>query len=899
MQKVFLFTLLFLTGDIAAQTRADSVRLNKLYVGSFEKILDDISSQHRVSFVFNRTKLSKIELVERPFDQPLLSFLEPLCKNHELKFVRLPDGTIKIMGAYENPAIDALGVRDATVKTKQKNITVAGIVTDRNSGEALPFVTVRVVGAPLGTTANVDGQFTLLNVPSDTNTLIFNYVGYHPLRIFLNPDAPLMDLQVTLESETTLREMVITAEREELMKASEQISMFKMTPSKLATLPSMGERDVFRSFQLMPGISAANEHASGLYVRGGTPDQALTLYDGFTVYNVDHLFGFFSAFNSNSIKDVQLYKGVFDAKYGGRLSSVVEITGKDGNNRKFNAGGDVSLLSANLWFEKPFGDKWTTIVTARRSWKGPLYEKIFDRFSGEAAEESSPFGNRFGNAQVSSYFYDVNAKATFKPNKKDVFSLSFYNGADKLDNSIRPQLPSGFGGGGGRLNLEITDLTNWGNTGASLKWSRKWNERLYSNTLASYSNYFSTRERSAGGSFTGSDGETQDIRRGTFEDNNLNDVSAKTDWEWKFLPSQQLEFGASATQNDITYTYAQSDTASLLDRSSNGLTATAYLQHKASFFKEKLIFTPGIRTTYFSPTSKMYYEPRANISFKISDQFKLKAATGLYYQFAKRVIREDVLSGSRDFWVLTDGVRLPVASSKQYVAGFSWENKSWLFDAEAYYKTLDGLTEYSLRFTPTGPGGGGPGGGGGQVSYEENFFNGTGRARGIDLLLQKKHGRFNGWIGYTLADTRQNYPVYGESDFYASNDVTHEFKIVGLYKWRSWDFSATWIYASGKPYTAPEGGYQITLLDGTTQDFLNVSAKNSYRLPAYHRFDVAATYNFRFGNAPATLSMSLFNLYNRANVWYKEFEIINNQVIATDVNYLGITPNLTLGWKIR
>jgi ferric enterobactin receptor len=242
---------------------------------------------------------------------------------------------------------------------------------------------------------------------------------------------------------------------------------------------------------------------------------------------------------------------------------------------------------------------------------------------------------------------------------------------------------------------------------------------------------------------------------------------------------------------------------------------------------------------------------------------------------------------------------LPVASSKQYVAGFSLENTSWLFDAEAYYKTLDGLTEYSLRFTPTGLGGGGPGGGGGQVSYEENFFNGTGTARGIDLLLQKKHGRFNGWIGYTLGDTRQNYPVYGASDFYASNDVTHEFKIVGLYKWRNWDFSATWIYASGKPYTAPEGGYQITLLDGTTQDFLNVSAKNSYRLPDYHRFDVAATYNFRLGNAPTTLGLSLFNLYNRANVWYKEFEIIDNQVIATDVNYLGITPNITLGIKLR
>ncbi len=894
MQKLLLCSLLLFSGRMVAQvvpTHADSVKLDKLYYGTLDKILDEISTEHKVSFVFERANLEKISLEERPFDKPLFRFLDQVCRPNDLKYLRLPNGSIRILGAYENPDTDALTTQNKGVKVgaKQKNITIAGLITDRNSGEALPFVTVRVLGAAIGAAANVDGQFTLLHVPTDTSTLLFTYVGYEPVQLFLRPDAPLMALQVSMKSEAVLEEVVVTADKEALLEASEQVSMLKMTPSKLASLPSLGERDIFRSFQLMPGISAANEHTSGLYVRGGTPDQALTLYDGFTVYNVDHLFGFFSAFNANSIKDVQLYKGVFDAKYGGRLSSVVEITGKDGNNRRFNAGGDLSLLSANVWLEKPFGEKFTTIITARRSWQGPLYQKIFDRFSGEDETESTGgrFGNQ-GNAQVSSYFYDVNAKATWKPNKRDVFSLSFYNGADKLDNSITPQLPSGFGGGG-RLNLGITDLTNWGNTGLSLKWSSKWNERLYSNSLISYSNYFSKRDRSTSGSFE-RDGESQEIRRGTLENNNLNDFSAKTDWIWKFRPAQQLEFGASTTQNNISYTYSQSDTATLLDRSTNGLTATVYLQDKASFFKEKLSITPGIRASYFSPTGKMYYEPRANMSFKITDKIKFKAATGLYYQFAKRVIREDILSGSRDFWVLTDGERLPVASSKQYVAGLSWENKKWLFDAEAYYKTLDGLTEYSLRFTPAP---------GREVTYEENFYNGSGIARGIDLLLQKKYGKFNGWLGYTIGDTRQNFPVYGTTDFYASNDITHEFKAVGLYKLGRWDLSATWIYASGKPYTAPEGGYQITLLDGTTQDFLNVSSKNAYRLPAYHRFDVAATYNFRLGKCPATLGASLFNLYNRANVWYKEFEIIDNQVIATDVNYLGITPNLTLGVKLR
>ena len=908
MQKLLLLALLFCAATAAAQN-ADSVRLDRLYYGGIDKILDEITAEHKVKFEFDRAKLAKIRYEKRPFNQPLFKFLDAMCRQNELKYMRLTDGSIRILGENDNPETDALtkpraqrqvaatptgeGEKRSVAANWQirKNVTVSGKITDRATGEALPFVTVRVRNAAIGTTANVDGQFTLLSVPTDTSSLIFTYVGYEPVEIFLAPDAPFMALEVGMSAEATLTEVVITAEREELLRASEQVSMFKMTPAKLSTLPSLGENDIFRSFQLMPGISAANEHTSGLYVRGGTPDQALTLYDGFTVYNVDHLFGFFSAFNSNSIKDVQLYKGVFDAKYGGRLSSVVEITGKDGNNRRFNAGVDVSLLSMNVWMEQPFGDKFTTILTFRRSWQSPLYNKIFERFSGEnETENDNPFAREFG-AQVSSHFYDVNAKATWKPNAKDVYSLSFYNGADNLDNSIRPQLPAGFGGGGPRaLNIGVTDLTKWGNTGMSLKWSRRWNERLYSNTLVSYSNYFSTRDRSTAGSFTNADGEEQDIRRGTLENNNLNDFSGKTDWEWKFVPGQQLEFGFGATQNDIAYSYSQSDTAKLLDRQSEGFTITAYLQDKASFFKEKLIVTPGIRVSHFSPTGKLYYEHRANMSLKITDKIKFKAATGLYYQFAKRVIREDILSGSRDFWVLADSNQLPVASSNQYVAGVSWENKNWLFDVEAYYKTLDGISEYSLRFEPGRPGQ--------VVNYEEAFYNGTGIARGIDFLLQKKYGRFNGWLGYTLGEVRHNFPVYGESDFYASNDVTHEFKVVGLYKWRKWDFSATWIYATGKPYTAPEGGYQITLLDGTTQDFLNISAKNANRLPAYHRFDVAATYNFSIAGAPCTIGLSIFNLYNRQNVWYKEFEIIDQTVIETDVNYLGITPNLSFRLRL-
>jgi ferric enterobactin receptor len=663
--------------------------------------------------------------------------------------------------------------------------------------------------------------------------------------------------------------------------------MIKMSPLKLVTLPNLGEKDILRSLQLMPGISAANENSSGLYVRGGTPDQVLVLYDGFTVYNVEHLFGFFSAFNSNAIKDVQLFKGGFDAKYGGRLAGVAEITGKEGDQKKFNFSGDLSLMSINAFAEMPIGDKASGIIAVRRSWSSPIYDKIFEQFVSE--NETSFFG-RNGSAptqETASYFYDLNARFTYRPSDKDVLSLSIYTGEDDLDNSIMPQTSSRFSGT--TIDIETKDITNWGNTGASLKWSRRFSPKLYMNTLISYSNYFSVRDRSTSGTFVGRSGSQGAISRPMHEDNNLNDFTYKSDFEFKWNKNQQIEFGFQTTYNDIDYTYSQYDTITIIDRSTSGTIYSGYLQDKLTLFNNKLNITAGMRYNYFTGTSQSYYEPRINGILQLTNKLKLKASAGRYYQFAKRVIREDITEGSRDFWVLSDDDKLPVSSSLQYVVGASYETKDYLFDVGAYYKELSNITEYSLRINADRTG----------ISYDENFFTGSGIAKGIDFLFQKKYGKYTGWIGYTLGEVTNNIPAYGDYDFYAANDVTNELKIIQSYQYRNWYFGVTWIYATGRPYTAPEGGYQLTLLDGTFADFINVSVKNGNRLPDYHRLDLSATYSFKFGTSPATLSFSIFNVFNRTNVWYKEYEIIENEVIETPVNYLGITPNINLTFKLR
>ncbi|NME72246.1 TonB-dependent receptor [Flammeovirga aprica JL-4] len=774
-------------------------------------------------------------------------------------------------------------------------LNISGKVIDKESKEALPYVSAFVKGTANGSTSNVDGYIVLLDVPSDTSTIVFNYIGYQPKELSLMPGAQTKDLTIEMEPQVQrLEEVIVAAEREDILQVSgEHAGMIKMSPLKLKSIPNLGERDILRSFQLMPGISAANENSSGLYVRGGTPDQVLVLYDGFTVYNVEHMFGFFSAFNSNAIKDVQLYKGGFDAKYGGRTSSVLEITGKEGNQNEFNMAADLSLMSINGFVEFPIGKKASVILAGRRSWQSPLYNKIFNQYSDNSSTTqggnmpqapSGGIGSRSRSQQETiSYFYDLNGKFTYRPTDKDIIGLSIYNGEDHLDNSLSPN--------GGRMGLSssITDLTNWGNTGASLKWSRQHNDRFYGNLLVSYSNYFSDRDRSTSGSFVSGD-STIDISRGHLENNNLLDYTAKMDFGYKLTKDHHLGFGVQATHNDIQYAYQQNDSISIIDRNTEGQTYSLYLEDKITLMDRRWMLTPGLRYNYFTGTEKSYYEPRLNSTYILNDRIKLKGSTGLYYQFARRVVREDINEGSRDFWVLSDNDKLPVSSSLQFIGGASYETPMYLFDVEGFYKKLNNVTEYSLRIETNRDG----------TDYSENFFTGDGESKGIDFLVQKKHGDFTGWLGYTLAQVTNYIPEFGDYHFHAAHDVTHEFKAVFTYTWRRWDLGMNWIYASGKPYTAPQGGYQVELPNGSSESFITVSSKNGNRLPDYHRLDMSATYNFKIGQqAPASIGFSVFNVYNRSNVWYMEYEITDEEIIQTPVYYLGITPNVTLSVKLK
>ena len=494
------------------------------------------------------------------------------------------------------------------------------------------------------------------------------------------------------------------------------------------------------------------------------------------------------------------------------------------------------------------GKKLTVLVAGRRSYKGPLYTKIFDKFTSQtdnttqAAQQTQGGGGRFGGnnlqttTKANSYFYDINTKLTYKPTKKDIISWSMFNGTDNMDNSSTASF-SGFGrfqAAGIGLGTTTNDIRLWGNTGSSLRWSRNWGSKLYSNTLVSFSNYYSERDNSQKQSVTRGD-STFTTRIGRYETNDLKDYSFKTDWEYKLNGSNQIEFGGMSTYNRIKFNYTQNDTTTVLNRDDNGIISSVYVQDRFRSHNGKLELIPGMRVSNFSVTKKIYFEPRFTFNYLINSRLKLKGAAGIYNQFIKQINREDITQGNRNFWILADGNNLPVTNSKHLTLGAAYEKANYLFDVEFYQKQNSGITEYTLRFvpqfnTPGTAGPGGPGGGGNQgLAVAETFFNGTETIRGMDILIQKKFGKYTGWLSYTLAEAVRNVAAFSDKPYFSDQDVRHQFKAVGTYSVQKWDLAATWIYSTGRPYTSIIGAYNLTLLDGTTKTFTNPSDKNANR----------------------------------------------------------------------
>lgn len=768
--------------------------------------------------------------------------------------------------------------------------TISGIVISEDNQERLPFADIMIKGTNQGTSTNVDGYFSLIDVPEDTITLQIFYVGYTSLELKIESgQLDIQNLNIELQSGVQLGEVVVASKSYKVMNASEGISTIQISPAQLSLLPNVGEVDIFRSLQLLPGVSGSNESSSGLYVRGGTPDQNLVLLDGMTVYNVDHFFGFFSAFNADAIKDVQLFKGAFPAKYGGRLSSVVDLTGKTGSPKKVQGNVGMNLLNARAGIQIPLFKKGSFSIYGRRSYtdiiRSGVYNKIFDVFT-QTENPPDIDGLEINTIEPDFYFFDLNSKLSFSPTEKDVVAVSFYSGADHLVEFNEVRIEQGENPTI-LIELDVDEKNDWGNRGFSGKWSRQWNPKLYSNLLIANSNYFSKYDREVDilAKLVEQDTVVLDTRNLTLEDNDVRDFTFRLDFEYQLNSKHKLEFGGTSTLAEVDYQFIRDDTLTILDLQQEASFTAAYLSDTWTPIPS-LSINAGLRTTYYDVDEQLYWSPRLSFQYNLTKKIKLKGGYGKHFQFVNRIVNENVTEGSRDFWLLADDDLVKVSSAEHFVLGAAFETDNYIFDVETYRKNLDNLSEFSLRFQRD------------DIDLDRLFFSGNGYAEGIEFLLQKKRGDYTGWVTYTLARVRNNFPELNNGfEFSALHDQRHEFKTVHSYEWENYRLAATFVYGSGKPFTEPSGQYSVELLDGRTFNYISVGAKNASRLPPYHRLDLSIHYITEAKGIDFDIGFSIFNLYNRRNVWYREYDFNQSPPVISEVQYLGLTPNLSMDVK--
>lgn len=733
------------------------------------------------------------------------------------------------------PSLANTGYTDSETQTG----TINGYVSEAATGEAIWGANAVIAGTTLGASSNSSGFYTVSRIPAGEHIIVFSFLGFREQRLEVTVTAgETLRLDIELaESGLEMDDVLVTSEYYDL-EERQSLGVTTVSTRLIRETPAVLQADVFRSIQLLPGIKAASDFSSGLYIRGGSPDQTLILLDNTTVYNPTHFFGFFSTFNPDAIRDVRVFKGGFPAEYGGRIGSVVDIYNKDGNRRRTSGTASVGLLSSRASIEGPF-TRGSYMFAIRRSTLEPLLWAL---------------RGSVDNIPESFYFVDANGKINYDLSSKDRLSLSFYAGQDDVNFPAADDL---------LLKL------NYGNITGSLTWRRILSGDLFSTVTFTGSRYFNDPRFEFGGT--------------VFErTNTVNDLSVKSDLEW--TPSQQHTVKAGIWAGTLLLTLQ--DSFDGLVTQSPDITSeyvAAYIQDRWRITPQ-WIFTGGVRASYYTSGEHFRLEPRAQLEYRPTDEIRLQTAYGRYYQF-KTLITNEAFSGF-DLWLLTDD-GVPPAWGDQFLAGIKWNPvREWNFELEGFYRNMRQLFEFDPRIPDTAG-----------LDYSELFRFGEGFAYGVETLIQRNTGRLNGFIGYTWGTTRRKFPSFNNDDFYPPKyDRIHDINVVMNYSLNSrWMATAVFNYATGQTYTEPLGRTQVDNPFGTQPDNpLIVGRVNASRLPAYHRLDLGFTYySSFFGLGDSELQLQVINAYSRRNVWFYQFDFDDNPASRQVVRMLPILPSVT------
>jgi hypothetical protein len=714
----------------------------------------------------------------------------------------------------------------------QEPAALNGYVRDAETGETLLQANVVVQGTSRGAATNNQGYYTLRGLAPGTYTIAFSYVGYQTRTdtvALAAGETKRLDVKL-VPTDLQTGEVVVTGERDD--PSEQRVGVDKLPIATITQLPSVLTPDVFRSLALLPGVTTASDYSSNLYIRGGGPAQTLVQLDRTTVYNPTHFFGFFSTFNPDAIKDVQLYKGTYPAEYGGRLGSVVDIYNKDGNRREWAGGLSLGTLATRGYIEGPYGagdddPAGSYMVAVRRSTLEPLLA-VLDDVDG---------------LPETFYFYDVNAKINYSAGANDNLSLAVYGGQDQL--YLTP---------GSAQEFDI----GYGNRTLSGEWTHLFSDRLFSTVLVAGSRYESTPVFELGGTrFT--------------QTNEVSDVSAKVDLEYVPGEAHVVEAGLHASR--LTFRLRNTfDGDETFNQRLQGEQVALYLKDTYTPASDWEI-RGGLRASYFSEGDYLRLAPRLSVTHDLTSSVQLQAAYGRYHQFL--TLETSQLFTAFDTWLMADA-GLPPSSGNQVALGANAQlGNAWRVEVEGYARTMTDLFELD-PFLPDAAG----------VPYPERFHVGDGRAYGMEILLRRPQGRLTGFFSYTLGRTERRFPNINQSEagtpqYYAPNyDRTHSLTLAASYTLTDhWRVSGTFNYATGQAYTAPVQRYELvdspfSFSPGVGEgENVLVSPFNNKRLPAYHRLDLGvARTGTLFEIAEYELQLQAINAYARRNIWFYQFE---------------------------
>ena len=771
-----------------------------------------------------------------------------------------------------------LALTTFSICAQAQRFTISGTLTDHASGENLIGGSIYNVKSGQGTTTNTYGFYSI-TLENDSVHLRISYVGYASLdlKFLLSRDTT---LAIGLTAGSTLQEVVVRGTKEDRIQESTRMGTIDVPIEQIKSMPALlGEVDVLKVLQLLPGVSAGSEGSSGLYVRGGGPDQNLILLDGVPVYNASHLFGFFSVFNADAINRVELVKGGFPARYGGRLSSVVDISMKEGNSQELKGEGSIGLVASRLTLEGPIIKNRTSFIVSGR--------RTYIDFISRPVIKNQTNGKESGGY----YFYDLNAKINHRINDRNRIYLSAYLGDDKAyyHGKHSYSYPEYTETGHEDLGLQ------WGNVTTALRWNSVVSKKLFSNVTATYSRYrFLIYAESE--SKIVEYGEPRDEYFHTEYNSGIRDYAIKIDFDYMPAPDHYIKFGGQAIQHAFTpgvLAYNETHQADTTLGATKTSANEVFMYVEDDFMiTNKLKVNMGVHASGFLVENKFYasIQPRLAARYLLTPEFSLKASYAKMTQYI-HLLSNVGIGLPTDLWVPSTAKVKPEQSYIASIGGAYNLNNNYEFSIEGYYKKMEGIIEYKEGANYLNI----------ETDWQEKVEAGVGESYGAEFFVQKKTGRLSGWIGYTLSWTNRAFPNINEGrTFPYKYDRRHDIEIAAAYKWKNKELAATWVYGTGNAITLPQstylgGGDPVSGYYENPGTIKYYGERNSFRMRAYHRLDLSYTTTKTTKWGERSWVIALYNLYNRKNPFFLDIsEDRKGQKKFVQYSLFPIIPSISL-----